>query len=126
MAKMFTSGFKPKSTTKSAKHIIRAEIKSCYSPSVCGGGRSALDNMKNDADSYSGGKGGNDWQKGSALVDGGCFAIYYDDQKRMLGKIYGNDNVAKWDGKKTHNTYRSLIGREYSAMLREKKRGEKL
>ncbi len=52
MAKMFTSGFKPKSTTKKSKQIIRNEIRGYYSPYVKGEGRSFLANMKRDSDAY--------------------------------------------------------------------------
>lgn len=124
MAKMFTSGFRPKSTTTKAKNIIRSEIRGYYSPSFKGEGRSALDNMKRDADAYDGGYLSrypkSDYTKGAVLVDGGCFACYYDDQRVMLGKIYGKDNVKNWSGDKVHNTYKHLIGREYAAMLRER------
>lgn len=122
MAKMFTNGFKPKSTSKKAKSIIRGEIKSYYSPSMRGGGKSALKNMQADANSYSAGRGTSDWNKGKELVNAGCFACYYDDQRKMLSKIYGKKNVDKWDGQKVHNTYGNLIGREYASMLRESKK----
>ncbi len=119
---MFTKGFKPKSTTKKAKSIIRGEIKSYYSPSMRGGGKSAVMNMKIDADNYSYGRGKSDWVKGKELVNAGCFACYYSDQRKMLSKIYGKRRVDKWDGDKVHNTYGNLIGREYASMLRENKR----
>ena len=126
MAQMFTSGFRPKSTTKKAKGIIRSEIRGYYSPSFKGEGRSALSNMKRDADAYDGGYISRwpktDYTKGTALVDGGCFACYYNDQRKMLNKIYGKRNVDTWDNQKIHNTYKHLIGREYAAMLREKDR----
>ena len=125
MSKMFTNGFKSKSTTKKAKSIIRGEIKSYYAPSKCGYGRSALENMRGDANSYSAGRGTSDWNKGKELVNAGCFACYYDDQRKMLSKIYGKKNVDKWDGDKVHNTYGNLIGREYASMLREKQRAKK-
>ena len=126
MAKMFSSGFKPKSTTKAAKGIIRSEIKHYYSPSRKGGGRSALANMQRDADAYDGGflsrYPKTDYTKGAGLVQAGCFACYFSDQRVMLGKIYGKDNVEKWSGDKVHETYKHLIGREYEAMLNEQKR----
>ncbi|MGN0748168.1 MAG: hypothetical protein ACI4L1_00585 [Christensenellales bacterium] len=125
MPKMFTNGFKPKSTTKKAKSIIRGEIKSYYAPCNCGYGRSALENMRADANSYSAGRGTTDWNKGKELVNAGCFACYYNDQRKMLSKIYGKKNVDKWDGDKVHNTYGNLIGREYASMLREKQRTRK-
>lgn len=120
MSKMFTSGFKPKSTTKKAKSMIRNEIRSFYSPSRIGGGKSAISNMQVDANSYSAGYGTSDWNKGRELVNAGCFRCYYSDQAQFLSKIYGKKNVDKWDGHKIHNTYANLIGREYASMLREK------
>lgn len=87
-----------------------------------GGGKSALLNMKEDAEACSAGKWISDWNKGKELVNSGCFACYYDDQRKMLSKIYGKKNVDKWDGQKVHNTYGNLIGREYASMLREKKK----
>lgn len=122
MARMFTKGFSPKSTTKKAKSIIRSEIKKYYSPSMRGGGKSSLTNMKADADAYSEGYGKSDWGKGKELVNAGCFACYYSEQQKMLNKIYGKKNVDKWDGEKIHNTYGNLIGREYASMLRESKK----
>ena len=122
MAQMFTKGFKPKSTTKKAKEIIRKEMLS-YFPAREYGTKTNLDAMKKDAEAASvPSKFSNDFVKGKRLVDAGCLACYYSDQKKMLSKIYGKDNVAKWDGNKTHDTYRHLIGREYAAMLRERGR----
>lgn len=43
--------------------------------------------------------------KGKALVNAGCCAVYYDDQRKMLSKIYGKKNVDNWDGQKVHDTY---------------------
>ena len=115
-----------RSTTKKAKEIIRKEIKTFYSPKYKGGGKSALSNMKLDADAYNCGDHQrykhSDQQKGASLVDGGCFACYYSDQAKMLEKIYGKDKVKTWDGNKIHAVYRGLIGREYGAMLREQEK----
>lgn len=123
MAGIFGSGNKPKSTSKRAKNIIRSEIRGYFSPARKGEGKSALQNMQKAANAYDGGfiskYPKSDYTKGAGLVDGGCFACYYDDQRVMLGKIYGKDNVANWSGDKVHSTYRHLIGREYSAMLNE-------
>lgn len=126
MTQMFKKGFKPKSTTKSAKSIIRREIRSYY-----GNGRakeynvkSAVDAMQLDAESYSAGRNISDWNKGKELVNAGGFACYYSDQRKMLSKIYGKRNVDKWPGNKVHNTYGNLIGREYSYMLQEKKKNK--
>ena len=121
MAKMFTKGFKPKSTTKKAKSIIRNEMLS-YFPAREYGTKTRLDAMKRDADAYSYGKGKSDWVKGKELVNAGCCACYYDDQRKMLSKIYGKKTVDKWSGDKVHNTYGNLIGREYASMLRERRK----
>ena len=122
MAQMFTSGFRPKSTTKEAKKIIRKEIEAYY-----GHGRekeygvkSAVEAMQKDANAYSAGRGKSDWGKGKELVNAGSFACYYNDQRQMLSLIYGKRNVDKWDGAKVHETYGNLIGREYAAMIRER------
>ena len=86
------------------------------------GTKTRLDAMKQDADSYNAGAYGrqSDYSKGAALVDAASLAIY--DQDRMLGKIYGKKNVATWDMKKKHDTYKHLVGREYAAMLQERRR----
>lgn len=122
MSKMFSSGFKPKSTTKKSKSIIRSEIRRYY-----GHGRekeygvkTPIEAMSIDANSYSVGRGKSDWNKGKELVNAGCFACYYNDQKQMLSKIYGKRNVDNWSGDKIHNTYGNLIGREYASMLKER------
>lgn len=113
-------GGKSKSTTLEAKKVIRGEIKKYFNPREYGV-RSTVDAMKKDADAYNADRRGrvSDYEKGSALVDAGCMACYYDDQRVMLGKIYGKDNVKNWDGEKVHNTYKHLVGREYNAMLNE-------
>lgn len=131
MAKMFTAGFKPKSTTKTAKSLIRGEIKHRYSGSYDSGfkGKPAVLNMKSDADAYNGGFYGkrfvSDYQKGAGLVDGGCFRCYYSDQREFLAKIYGKKNVDNWANHKVHNTYKHLIGREYVSMLREREKKQR-
>lgn len=127
MAQMFKKGFKPKSTTKEAKKIIRNEIKGYYGndPENRTYGKDFLKNMQEDANSYSAGRGTSDWNKGKELVNAGCFACYYNDQRKMLSKIYGKRNVDNWSGEKVHNTYGNLIGREYSHMLQERKRNKK-
>lgn len=121
MTQMFKKGFQPKSTTKKAKEIIRKEMLS-YFPAREYGTRTNLDAMKKDADAYSYGRGKSDWVKGKELVNAGSLACYYSDQSKMLSKIYGKENVAKWDGNKIHETYGNLIGREYAAMLRERRK----
>ena len=107
------------SNSKKAKGIIRREMLSYFSPKEYGT-RSRLLAMKKDADAYNGGRRGrvSNYEKGAGLVDAASLAIY--DQDRMLSKIYGKKKVLSWDMEKRHNTYRHLIGREYSAMLQEK------
>lgn len=85
-------------------------------------GKNYVLNMKEDAEAYSAGRGTSDWNKGKELVNAGCFACYHEDQKVMLSKIYGKRNIDNWSGDKIHNTYGSLIGREYASMLRERNR----
>ena len=111
----------PKSTSKKAKGIIRSEIRTYYGPKEYGGGVSVL-NMQKDAHAATAHKKHmSDWARGKALVDEGSFACYYDDQRKMLRKIYGK-SVDDWSGDKVHNTYGNLIGREYSQMLQERKK----
>ena len=126
MTRMFRKGFKPKSTTKAAKSIIRNEMDGYYSPESRPdyGGKSTIENMTIDGNSATDGdymyRGYvSPYRKAAALVDGGCFACYYSQQSKMLGKIYGQENVESWTGHKIHSTYRHLIGREYAAMIRE-------
>lgn len=120
---MFTSGFRPKSNTKKAKNIIRKEMLSYFDPKEYGT-KTRLAAMKKDADSGNGGVYGNrkatDYQKGAYLVDAGCLAIW--DQYKMLGKIYGKNNVKNWTNDKKHNVYKHLIGREFASMLKEKRK----
>ena len=121
--------FKPKSTTKRARSIIRNEIHHFYGNQVTNTRRNPLDVMREDADNYNAGRLPreklSDWQKGTGLVDAGCFRIYRDDQASVLEKIFGKEKVAKWSGTKCHQVYGSLIGREYAAMLRRKKKPPK-
>lgn len=112
-----------KSNSSAAKKVVRDEIKAYFKPHEYGV-RSTVDAMKKDADAYNADmpkkyKPSN-YAKGAALVDGGSLACYYDDQRKMLAKIYGKDKVKSWDGEKVHNTYKHLIGREYAAMIDEK------
>lgn len=117
--------FKPISNSAAAKSVIRREIRTYFKPQEYGT-QSSLDAMKRDADAYNadsqyrtGYRAPSNYQKGAALVDAGALACYYDDQKKMLRKIYGK-RVDDWSGEKTHATYKHLIGREYDAMLRER------
>jgi len=114
-----------KSTTKEAKKIIREEILNNYNPEDFIGAKTSLDAMKQNADAGNAGwykKCNSDYLKGAYLVDAGEFRISYYDQAEFLSKIYGKDNVDKWQGQKIHETYRNLIGREYNAMLREREK----
>jgi hypothetical protein len=124
--KMFTSGFKPKSTTVKAKKIIRSEIHGYYSPKNRPdySGNTTAQNVALDAQSgWHNGIPNTDYHKGANLVDSGCFACYYNDQRKMLGQIYGKDNVEKWDGQKVHQTYKHLIAREYTNMRKDENKG---
>jgi len=106
-----------KNMTKEAKQVIRAEIRKYYGSKSNNG----IDAMRKDAErSWSGHREKNNWKKGKALVDDGCFACYHVDQAKMLSKIYGKKQVNEWDEKTIHNLYGNLIGREYAAMLNEK------
>ena len=128
MAKMFTSGFRPKSTTKKAKNIIRNEIKAYYADRDYGNGNDYVANMRDDIEAWSDNRTRNysDMRKGKEMVNVGNLACYYSDQAVMLSKIYGKKAVDKWDGNKIHEIYGNLIGREYAAMLRVhgKKKGK--
>lgn len=122
MPKMFTSGFKPKSTTKKAKEIIRKEMLGYFSAKDYGV-KSNLQAMKVQADFAADPRYDiTDYRKARRLVDGGSLACYYSDQSKTLAKIYGKENVEKWDGNKIHSTYSHLVGREYSSMLAEKQK----
>lgn len=114
---------KASSTSKKAKGIIRSEMRNYFNAREYGT-RSSLDAMKKDADAYNAGgiKRASNYQKGAALVDAGSMACYMNDQKVMLGKIYGKKKVQDWDVEKTHNTYKHLVGREYNQMLIEKEK----
>lgn len=123
----FNSNYQPKSTCREARNIIREEINSYYGHGREKeyGAKTALDAMQKDANACSAGRGTSDWNKGKELVNAGCFACYYEDQRLMLNKIYGKQTVDKWRNEKVHETYGSLIGREYNAMLRERERKNK-
>lgn len=49
-------------------------------------------------------------------------AVTLGEQKIMLGKIYGKNNVKQWDDEKVHNTYKNLIERESQAMATEREK----
>ena len=128
MAKMFSKGFKPKSTTKTAKGRIRYEALSRFSNDYgYDDKRTRLERMKAQADFSNGGRRGwtSDYNKARYLVDSGYYRCYYSDQADFLSKIYGKKTVESWDGPKIHATYSHLIGREYDAMLRERSKKAK-
>lgn len=94
-----------RSNSSKAKNIIRNEIKGY------GWNSKKLKSQIGDLKKwhpkvngyYSGGK---------VLVQDGNFAVYNSQTEKMLGKIYGKQNVSKWSGDKKWNTYTHLIGRE--------------
>ena len=110
------------SNSKKSKSIIRSEMRG-YFRAKDYGVRTSLDAMKMDADSYNAGGRGwhSDYAKGAALVDAGGLACYYSDQRNMLRKIYGKQ-VDNWSGNQVHSKYKHLIGREYAAMMRQKRK----
>ena len=119
------------SKSNKAKKIIRDEMLS-YFPAREYGTRSRLDAMKKDADAGNAGlgypsgknrKNASNYDKAAHLVDSASLAIW--DQDRMLGKIYGKDNVKNWSNNKKHETYKHLVTREYSAMIEERERYRK-
>ena len=97
------------SNSNKAKRIIRSEIKSCYTK------KGLKDEVKGLI-----GWGGvyTPYQAGAKMVQGGCFGAYYSDTDKMLSKIYGKRNVAKWSNEKKWNTYRHLIARETDSIIR--------
>lgn len=106
------SKFKPKSTSKEAKKIIRDEMKSCGWNAR--GLKSQIDDFRKYdrrvKDYYSGGQ---------VLVNEGNFAAYFNQTDHMLGKIYGKKNVDKWSNEKKWNTYRHLLSREINAVCKK-------
>lgn len=122
MPRFFSKGFKPQSTNKAARELIRGEFKEHYSESD-----DPLKDAFSDAEAYNAGSNPSEWHtdaaKGSALADSYPFRPYTKDRQEFLKKIY--PSAGKWDDKKVNSTYSSLIGREYAAMLRERrKKGE--
>lgn len=109
------------SNSAAAKKIIRDEIRTHFKPHDYGV-RSTVDAMKKCADDCNRNRGWDktNYKKGAALVDAGKLAYAQENQRVMLGKIYGKEKVKNWEGDKVHDAYKHLIGREYSAMLSEK------
>lgn len=116
-----------RSNSKKAKEIIKSEIRNYYGndPDNYKYGKNYIKNMKEDAEAASLPKHYSDQAKGKHLVEIGNFAAYYDDERKMLGKIYGKKNVEKWTNTKVHNTYGNLIGREYASLLKQSKKNKK-
>ncbi len=121
--------YKPKSTTKKAKTLIRSEALSIFGKAYgYTDNRTRLQRMQDNANAYNDGKVHrrgypvSDYRKGAGLVDAGCYRCYYSDQAEFLAKIYGKKNVETWSGEKIHSTYSHLIGREYAAMLEEERK----
>ncbi|MBQ9226551.1 MAG: hypothetical protein IJ177_10265 [Fibrobacter sp.] len=106
------------SNSLASRKIVQNEIRSFYGPSTTGERLPAMKAMKRDAEAYAKGHRGlySNYAKGAALVDGGSFRCYYSDQAKFLKRIYGKQ-VDSWSGDRIHNTYKHLIGREYSRML---------
>jgi hypothetical protein len=112
-----------RSNSKEAKRIIRNEIREYHKDTD--NARTPLDGMKMNADSYNCGdnRKHSDYAKGASYVDAGGLACYPNDQNKMLRKIYGK-KVDDWSATKTHETYKHLIGREYSEMLSEREKAK--
>lgn len=123
----------PKKVTQTPKRVnpysaknralIQNEIRTFYGPSKTGVRKTAIKSMQADAEAYNGGHSMRvrltNQQKGSGLVDAGCFRVYYDDQANFLKKIFGKQ-VDNWSGDRIHKTYANLIGHEYSKMIAQK------
>lgn len=111
------------SNSKESRKTIWSEIRAFFNPREYGV-RSTLSAVKKDAEAAKSSlprvQQGSDYHKGRNLVDGGSLACYYDDQRKMLRKIYGRQ-VEDWSGNKVHNTYAHLIGREYDRAIRAEK-----
>lgn len=111
------------SNSKASRKTIWDEIRAFFKPHEYGV-RSTLSAVRMDAEagkySLSRSQQGSDYYKGRHLVDTGNLACYYDDQRKMLRKIYGRQ-VEDWSGNKVHNTYAHLIGREYDRAIRAEK-----
>ena len=120
---MFTSGFKPRSTSKKAKSIIRNEIKHYYGRDCQKdyGVNSSIEAMRLDANACTRGRNLSDWDRGRELAKAGNLAYATYSQRVMLSKIYGKKNVSTWNDSKVFDTYTNLIGREYADMLREQR-----
>ena len=119
------SKYKPKSTTQKAKKIIHDEMKVYYGGDDYGNrpSKDYIENMRLDAEACADNRHiYSDWNKGKELVNAGCFACYYSQQRKMLNKIYGKKTVDRWSGSKIHETYGNLIGREYASELRKRKK----
>lgn len=110
----------PMSNTSAARQAIRDHMMSYYGDyKDYGGAKDSLDAIAMDAESAG---GSTDWAKGKRLAEGGNFAVYTDDQRDFLKKIYVPQDVDKWPDDKVFDRYANLIGREYSRMVAERKK----
>ena len=124
---MFGNSYKPRSTSNKAKQIIRDEIKSHdWNKNSLKGQIDHFKKYDRDVRNY--------YQGGKKLVNEGNFACYYSQTDKMLGKIYGKQNVASWSNQKKWNTYTHLLSREINDICikgrmslgtKNKKRGKK-
>ena len=97
------------SNSNNAKKIIRNEIKSSYTKKT----------LKDEVKGLIGWGGVyTPYQAAAKMVDGGCYGAYYSDTDKMLGKIYGKKNVARWSNEKKWSTYKHLIARETDSIIR--------
>ncbi len=121
MAKFYNG--QSRSSSNQAKRVIREEISAYYKPHDYGV-RSTVDAMKKEAEDYGKNKSKHlsNYAKGAGLADVGRLSYASEDQRKMLGKIYGKGNVEGWNEQKVHDTYKHLIGREYDSMLREQEK----
>ena len=126
MARLFGSDKTPKSKTKRAKAVIRKEIKSCLGPFQKAGNKYYSFIVDDSAVQYSDffGLPKSDYERCLNHAKLGGFAIESEDQKKMLGKIYGKENVSRWSSAKLTETYNHLVAREYASMLKEKNGGK--
>lgn len=107
--------------TKEAKRIVRQEIESAFSPEVIGSGKSTLENIRLAVDRHT--------IPGSVLSPDKAFDItdFLMAQgelpsniiflESMLNKIYGTQEVSRWNSQKITQTYTELVGNELAEMI---------
>lgn len=116
-----------KSTSSKAKKIIRDEIRNeGWNARKLKSQINVFKSYDRDVSNY--------YSGGRKLVNEGNFACYYSQTDKMLGKIYGKQNVASWSNQKKWNTYTHLLSREINDICikgrmslgtKYKKRGKK-